>query len=133
MTCVRHAFSTVRRRGGLSTAGAEPGPAAGGGDHSDIQTHSATENHSDTQTRRFPAPPSTGGPMSETVEPTVEPSAERPAPEPVAPHDAGMATAEYAIATLAACGFAGLLVAILRSDEVRGMLLGIIQRALGMA
>ena len=44
--------------------------------------------------------------------------------------DVGMATAEYAIATLAACGFAGLLVAILRSDEVRGMLLTIVQRAL---
>ncbi len=44
--------------------------------------------------------------------------------------DAGMATAEYAIATLAACGFAGLLVAILSSDQVRGLLLGIVQRAL---
>lgn len=44
--------------------------------------------------------------------------------------DAGMATAEYAIATLAAVGFAGLLVAILRSDEVRGLLLGIVRRAL---
>lgn len=47
--------------------------------------------------------------------------------------DAGMATAEYAIATLAACGFAGLLVAILRGDQVRGMLLGIVQRALSLA
>jgi hypothetical protein len=44
--------------------------------------------------------------------------------------DAGMATAEYAIATLAACGFAALLVALLRSGEVRGLLLGIIRRAL---
>jgi hypothetical protein len=44
--------------------------------------------------------------------------------------DAGMATAEYAVVTLAACGFAGLLVAILRSGAVRGLLLGIIQRAL---
>jgi hypothetical protein len=41
-----------------------------------------------------------------------------------------MATAEYAVVTLAACGFAGLLVAILRSDAVRSLLLGIIQRAL---
>ena len=41
-----------------------------------------------------------------------------------------MATAEYAIATLAAVGFAGLLVAILRSAEVRGLLLGIVRRAL---
>ena len=44
--------------------------------------------------------------------------------------DAGMATAEYAIATLAAVGFAGLLVVILRSEEVRGLLLGIVRRAL---
>ena len=42
----------------------------------------------------------------------------------------GMATAEYAIATLAACGFAGLLIVIMRSDEVRGLLPGIVQRAL---
>jgi hypothetical protein len=46
--------------------------------------------------------------------------------------DAGTATAEYAIATLAACGFAALLLAIMRSDEVRGLLLGIIQRALSV-
>ena len=44
--------------------------------------------------------------------------------------DAGAATAEYAIATLAAVGFAGLLVAILRSDEVRAMLLDLVHRAL---
>jgi hypothetical protein len=47
-------------------------------------------------------------------------------------HDAGMATAEYAIATLAACGFAGLLVAILSGGQVRGLLLGIIRRALSV-
>lgn len=46
--------------------------------------------------------------------------------------DAGMATAEYAIATLAAVGFAGLLVVILKSDEVRGFLLNIIRTALSM-
>lgn len=42
----------------------------------------------------------------------------------------GAATAEYAIATLAAVGFAGLLVAILRSDQVKAMLLELVQRAL---
>lgn len=46
------------------------------------------------------------------------------------PRDAGMATAEYAVATLAACGFAGLLVAVLRSGEVQEMLLSIVRRAL---
>ena len=44
--------------------------------------------------------------------------------------DAGMATAEYAVATLAACGFAGVLVAVLSSGEVRSMLLTIVKRAL---
>jgi hypothetical protein len=46
--------------------------------------------------------------------------------------DQGMATAEYAIATLAAVGFAGLLVVILRSEEVRGFLLAIIRSALSL-
>lgn len=49
-----------------------------------------------------------------------------------APADAGMATAEYAIATVAAAGFAGLLVVILRSGEVRELLLGIIRSALSV-
>jgi hypothetical protein len=44
--------------------------------------------------------------------------------------DEGSATAEYAVATMAAVGFAGLLVVILRSDEVRGMLTEMIHRAL---
>lgn len=46
--------------------------------------------------------------------------------------DAGMATAEYAIVTVAAVGFAGLLILVLRSDEVRGLLLGIIRGALSV-
>lgn len=45
----------------------------------------------------------------------------------------GAATAEYVIATMAAVGFAGLLVVILRSDEVRGMLTDMVQRALTVA
>lgn len=44
--------------------------------------------------------------------------------------EAGMATAEYAIATLAAAGFAGLLYVILKSDQVRGFLVNIINQAL---
>lgn len=44
--------------------------------------------------------------------------------------DRGAATAEYAIATMAAVGFAGLLVVILRSDEVRAMLTDIVRHAL---
>lgn len=46
--------------------------------------------------------------------------------------EAGMATAEYAIGTLAAVAFAGLLLAILRSEQVRSLLLGIIQSALSV-
>ncbi|WLQ07288.1 DUF4244 domain-containing protein [Arthrobacter oryzae] len=46
--------------------------------------------------------------------------------------EVGMATAEYAIATLAAVGFAGILVFILRSDEVRGFLLTLIRTALAL-
>lgn len=42
----------------------------------------------------------------------------------------GATTAEYGIVMLAAVGFAGLLVAILKSDEVRNMLLGLVQTAL---
>lgn len=47
--------------------------------------------------------------------------------------EGGAATAEYAIATMAAVGFAGLLVAILRSDEVRGLLTELVHRALAFA
>ncbi len=46
--------------------------------------------------------------------------------------EAGTTTAEYAVATLAACGFAGLLLVIMRSGEVRGLLLGIVRRALAV-
>lgn len=47
--------------------------------------------------------------------------------------EAGLATAEYAIATVAAAGFAGLLLVILRSGEVRGMLTSIVQSALSIS
>ncbi|WP_375407572.1 DUF4244 domain-containing protein [uncultured Amnibacterium sp.] len=46
--------------------------------------------------------------------------------------DEGAVTAEYAIATIAAVGFAALLVVVLRSDEVRTLLLGLVTRALAM-
>ncbi|TFC01298.1 MULTISPECIES: DUF4244 domain-containing protein [Cryobacterium] len=44
--------------------------------------------------------------------------------------DAGAATAEYVIATMAAVGFAGLLILILRGDEVRGILTELVRHAL---
>jgi hypothetical protein len=45
--------------------------------------------------------------------------------------DAGMNTAEYAVGTLAAVGFAGLLLKVLTSSSVRSALTGLIERALG--
>ena len=41
-----------------------------------------------------------------------------------------MATAEYAIGTLAAAAFAGLLLAIIRSGSLQGVLQGLIESAL---
>jgi Flp pilus assembly pilin Flp len=42
----------------------------------------------------------------------------------------GAATAEYAIATMAAVGFAGLLVVIMRSEEVKTILFDLVKSAL---
>lgn len=44
--------------------------------------------------------------------------------------DKGAATAEYVIATMAAVGFAGLLLVILRSNEVKALLFDLIKTAL---
>lgn len=44
--------------------------------------------------------------------------------------EAGMATAEYAIGTLAAAAFAGLLLALIRSGSLTGALQRIIESAL---
>lgn len=44
--------------------------------------------------------------------------------------NAGAATAEYVIATMAAVGFAGLLIVILRGDEVRAILTELVRNAL---
>lgn len=45
--------------------------------------------------------------------------------------DLGMSTAEYAIGTLAAVAFAGVLLKVLTSDTVQAALAGVITRALG--
>lgn len=47
--------------------------------------------------------------------------------------DAGMSTAEYAVGTIAAAAFAGLLFKIVTSSEVQEMLLAIVERALQLA
>jgi Protein of unknown function (DUF4244) len=46
--------------------------------------------------------------------------------------DAGMTTAEYAVGTVAACGFAGVLYKLLTSGTVVSLLTGIVKRALSM-
>ncbi|GAA2074689.1 DUF4244 domain-containing protein [Actinomadura alba] len=47
--------------------------------------------------------------------------------------DDGMSTAEYAVGTVAAAAFAGLLFKIVTSPEVRRLLLDIVKRALQLA
>ena len=47
--------------------------------------------------------------------------------------EAGMTTAEYAVGTLAACAFAGVLWAVVRSGAVRTLLQSVIERALNLA
>ena len=54
----------------------------------------------------------------------------RPGQDRTTDQEAGMATAEYAIATLAAVGFAALLAAVLSSGEIRGLLMSLITSAL---
>jgi hypothetical protein len=48
-------------------------------------------------------------------------------------HDAGMTTAEYAVGTVAACGFGGILYKVLTSPEVVQMLKDVIAKAFGLA
>jgi hypothetical protein len=47
--------------------------------------------------------------------------------------DAGMTTAEYAVGTVAACGFAGILYKLLTSDQVVKLLTDLVRRALTLA
>nr|WP_055586768.1 DUF4244 domain-containing protein [Peterkaempfera griseoplana] len=44
--------------------------------------------------------------------------------------DAGMTTAEYAVGTVAACGFAAVLYKVVTSDAVSGAIAKVVQRAL---
>ena len=47
--------------------------------------------------------------------------------------DAGMTTAEYCVGTLAACAFAAVLMAVVRSGAVKAALTGLITSALSIA
>jgi hypothetical protein len=46
---------------------------------------------------------------------------------------AGMTTAEYAVGTLAACAFAAVLMAVVRSGAIKAALTGLITSALSIA
>lgn len=47
--------------------------------------------------------------------------------------DRGMATAEYAVATVAACGFSGILYKVITSPQVLGLLRDVISSAFKLA
>lgn len=57
-------------------------------------------------------------------------SREEATPDAGGDPEEGATTVEYAIGTIAAAGFAGLLIVILKSDAVRSTLEAIIQEAL---
>lgn len=63
----------------------------------------------------------------------LEPSRRRVSPRlrRLLDEERGAVTAEYAIVIMAAVAFAGLLVAIMRSEEIRVMLVGLVENALG--
>ena len=47
--------------------------------------------------------------------------------------DAGMATAEYAVATVAACTLGGLLIKVVSSQRIVNLLLKAVSKAFGFA
>ena len=50
-----------------------------------------------------------------------------------ADREAGMTTAEYAVGTVAACGFSGVLYKVITSDQVLDIVKGVIGRALRLS
>ena len=46
--------------------------------------------------------------------------------------EAGVATAEYAMTTVAACGFAGVLYKLLQADGMQAILFEVIKKAFGL-
>ena len=47
--------------------------------------------------------------------------------------EAGMSTAEYAVGTIAACAFAALLLAVIKSGSVEGLVTTVITTALSVS
>lgn len=81
----------------------------------------------------FPAPPVGKGEDSRPVDEEAQQWTGKARMREFAEDERGAVTAEYALVIMAAVAFAGLLIAILRSDEVRSMLVDLVQRALGSA
>lgn len=66
--------------------------------------------------------------------PPTKPRGETASDTPGESHgDEGAVTAEYAVVIMGAVAFAGVLVAIMRSGEVRAFLLNLIEQALNSA
>ncbi len=85
------------------------------------------------------SPPTTEGEMPQaaaSAPPAAEASAHprrrvlRLLGRPLPAGEAGMTTAEYAVGTVAACGFAGVLWAVVHSSTVAHLLSGVVARAL---
>ncbi|WP_331460626.1 DUF4244 domain-containing protein [Arthrobacter sp. zg-Y750] len=118
-------------------AGANVRPAPGARSGSRCSNPESDGRHGVYLLSTPPAAPSR--PLS-LMKPADAPAAPNPSPHPSlssrsavpawTDREAGMATAEYAIATLAAVAFAGLLAVVLGSDEVRSMLVSLIRSAL---
>src|SRR5699024_2531885 len=75
---------------------------------------------------------STTSSAPETETPPAEAIADHEAADEVWRADTGATTPEYAITSLAACGFAALLVVILKSEPIKELVPGVIQTALGI-
>jgi hypothetical protein len=119
MTITQHSLSSVPT---LESSTALAGTAGG------ESAASAIAGWEACTCQRQEAPVTTGNVVE--LYPVIREAKARP--QRLTASEAGMATAEYAIATLAAVGFAGILVFILRSDEVRGFLLNLIRTALAL-
>lgn len=108
------------------TASGDGGPAAAGGDVASAGR----------RTREAGAVPRTGSwprQWSRSARARVRAAVLRMTSTARTRAEAGMSTAEYAVGTIAACGFAALLYKILTSGEVRAMLSALVQKALKLA
>ena len=63
----------------------------------------------------------------------VRAAARLTAGSPDRPGDAGMTTAEYAVGTVAACGFSGVLYKVITSPQVLELVTSVIGRAFKLA